>query len=116
MNQDDLARILARPGYANTSDRVAAHPKPERHAKHEPMAAGEGKARDARSRVVRITSFRCKLLDPGANLWGSTKYVEDSLKYAGLLHDDSEEFIQITVHQEKVKTRKEERTEIIISQ
>ena len=78
------------------------------------MGPQEGEGRDPKSRAVCITSYRVNLLDPGANLWGSTKYIEDSLRYAGLIYDDSERFIQIQVRQVKVAHFCDERTEIEI--
>lgn len=61
---------------------------------------------------VRIVSRRRRLLDPD-NLAGGSKYLIDGLRYAGLLKDDSPDYISLIV--EQVKCGKgEERTEIEI--
>lgn len=88
--------------------------KPEHPARDEQVGKNKREARDPRSRVVRIISRRRRLIDPGANLWGGSKYFEDSLRYAGMLWDDSEAFIQISVRQEKVETEEDEATIIEI--
>jgi hypothetical protein len=63
--------------------------------------------------VVRITSFRRRLLDPD-NLFGGSKYFTDGLRYAGLLRGDAEAQIRLEVSQRKVKIKTEECTRIEI--
>lgn len=60
-------------------------------------------------RVVRITSFRCRLLDE-RNLFD--KHFVDALRYAGVLFDDSPAWCQVEVTQRQVGSRDHERTEI----
>jgi hypothetical protein len=61
---------------------------------------------------VSIVSFRTRLCDPD-NL--CPKYFVDCLRYAGLIRNDRLKDIILEVSQEKVRTREEERTEIVIS-
>ena len=63
--------------------------------------------------VVRITSYRCRLLDPD-NLAGGCKPLIDSLRYAGFIHGDSPQEIVFIPEQVKVANRKEERTTVDI--
>src|ERR1051325_5522165 len=92
---------------------LPASPESERPLRHEPVAAAEGKSGHTSCRVVRITSFGCRLLYPD-NLVGGVKYFVDSIRYAGLIPGDAPENITLEVRQEKVKTRAEERTTILI--
>lgn len=60
--------------------------------------------------IVCIRSFRCgQPVDPD-NLAG--KYFIDALRYAGIIPNDRQEDIIYQITQTRVKTRKEERTEI----
>jgi len=69
--------------------------------------------RDGTPRIkVRIISYRSRFLDI-TNLTGGAKYIEDALVTAGLIPDDSPEFIDCTVSQEKA-LGKDQRTVIII--
>lgn len=61
---------------------------------------------------VRITSFRCQLGDADS-LCG--KYFVDALRYSGIIRDDTTSLLDYSIRQEKVKTRKEEKTEIEIT-
>ncbi len=81
---------------------------------YESLGAQEGEGGHAARCAVRIKSFRTRLLDPD-NLIGGTKYFVDSLRYAGLIHDDREADITLSVSQEKVSHKKEEQTEIQIT-
>ncbi len=63
---------------------------------------------------VRITvvSYRCRLADSDGI---SPKYAVDGLVYAGIIKDDSLKYVaEVRQAQNKVKTRREERTEMII--
>lgn len=62
--------------------------------------------------VVRVTSFRCNLLDED-NL--VEKYHVDALRYAALLPGDSPGQATISVTQVKVATEEEEYTRIVIT-
>lgn len=80
---------------------------------HESVAAEKREDRDSPGHVVRITSFRRRLLDAD-NLFGGTKYFTDGLRHAGLIPGDEPDVIRLEVRQVKVKTKAEERTEIEI--
>lgn len=119
MNERKLRRLL--PRASQTTILLNSTPYSEEEATlaqcsigDESVAKNKGKERDPRSRRVRIVSRRRRTLDPGSNLWGGSKYFEDALRYAGLLHDDSEKFIEITVTQEKVDNPEDEATIIEI--
>ncbi len=86
-------------------------PKPEQIVRDEPLAKVKGEASNSGRIAVRITSFRRRLLDPD-NL--CPKFFIDGLRYSGLIPDDRQEDIALTVEQVKVKTKEEERTEIEI--
>lgn len=62
--------------------------------------------------LVRITSYRCQPADPD-NIIG--KWMVDCLRYCRVIGNDRKEDIDYQVHQEKVRTRKEERTEIVVT-
>jgi hypothetical protein len=61
--------------------------------------------------LVRITSFRSRLLDPD-NLVGGAKYFVDSMRYCGAIANDDPSSIVLEVRQEKVKTKAQEKTVI----
>lgn len=63
--------------------------------------------------LVRITSYRVKLLDED-NLRGGCKALADLLKVAGLIEDDSPEHIRLETPQVKVEKKAHQRTEIEI--
>lgn len=90
--------------------------KPQPPVRHEPVATKEGKESNSGmvlQRVVRITSYRRRLLDPD-NLAGGCKYFLDCCKYSQLIPDDRPQDIILEVRQEKVKSKNQERTEIEI--
>jgi len=62
-----------------------------------------------------ITRHATKLLDAD-NFAGGCKPLIDQLRYAKLIADDDPESVEILFRQAKVKTKKEERTEIEIRQ
>jgi len=80
-----------------------------------PLGKKKAQAEDIRRNVVRIKSFRRRLLDRD-NLWGGCKIFIDCLKELNLIKDDSEKHIDLIVTQEKVMSQKEERTEIEVSE
>lgn len=84
-------------------------PQPEPSVQHKLLGESQGTAQGAARIVVRITSFRRRLLDPD-NL--CPKALVDSLRYAGILSNDRPQDIELAVAQQKVAHRREERTEI----
>lgn len=62
---------------------------------------------------VRITSFRCRLLDID-NLAGGSKFIIDALRYQGFIRDDSPDQIELSFAQIKVPKRTLEETVITI--
>lgn len=104
--QDQLNEYQAR--------RAASRSKPQHVVCDESVAEAKGEAGNANGRVVCIKSFRRRLLDTD-NLVGGVKYFVDSLRYAQLIHDDTEASITLEVSQTKVKTKAEERTEITVT-
>lgn len=85
---------------------VERSPSPRPLAKETPQEPNPGRV------LVRVTSFRRRLLDED-NL--CEKYHVDCCRYAGLLSSDAPERTKIEVAQVKVKSKEEERTEIQIT-
>ena len=73
----------------------------------EPMGEEEAQGGNIRRRRIRITSVRNRLLDPD-NL--CVKYIIDALRHTKVIQDDTTAHIEVFIKQEKVKTRKEEKT------
>ena len=86
--------------------------KPESAIRHESVGAEEAQGGDVQRSVVRITSRRIRLLDPD-NL--CPKYHIDARRYAVIIEDDTTAHIEVICRQEKVKTRKEEKTIIEVN-
>jgi hypothetical protein len=82
-------------------------PKPQRPLRHEQMAKAKGKKAVPRCRVLKITSYRRRLLDTD-NL--CPKYFIDALRYAGVIDDDTPKHLALQTQQEKVTHRCEEKT------
>lgn len=76
------------------------------------LAKGEVKEGDTGRFFVLIKSYRRRLLDED-NL--CEKYHVDLCRYAGILPSDAPDRTSIAVSQEKVKSKDEERTEILIT-
>jgi hypothetical protein len=91
---------------ANEANNLPSSPKPKRPVPVQPVAATGGEGQNPKSILVRVTSFRRRLIDPD-NL--CPKYFVDCLRYAGLITDDSSKFIILEVRQGKAD---EDRTEI----
>lgn len=89
----------------------APAPIVERHLRPRSLATREAKAGDPRKFFIRVTSYRCRLLDED-NL--AEKYHVDCCRYAGLLPGDDPAQARIVTTQEKVGSKAEERTEIVI--
>lgn len=75
--------------------------------KAESLSSIEGRIR------VKFIGYRVRPLDPD-NFAGSTKNLLDGLRHAGLIHGDEPWKIIFETEQFRVKTFKEEKTEIII--
>ena len=73
----------------------------------EPMGEEEDEGGDFRRSRIRITSVRNRLLDPD-NL--CVKFIIDALRHCKVIKDDTTKEIEVFIRQEKVKTRKEEKT------
>lgn len=86
--------------------------QPERDSGHALSAAPCAEAADSGRFVVRVTSFRKRLINED-NL--VPKYHIDSLRYAGLLPSDAPEQTAIHTTQQKVEEAHEERTEVEIT-
>jgi Holliday junction resolvase RusA-like endonuclease len=82
-------------------------PKSKRSFRHEPLAASKRKKENPRCRVLKLTSYRRRLLDTD-NL--RPKYFIDALRYAGVIDDDTPKHLTLQTHQEKVSHRCEEKT------
>lgn len=105
--------IRRRPNLAarNPVGGTAQGAQPERAVRHEPMAEAQRKESHSSRVSVRITSFRRRLIDPD-NLCG--KFFTDCLRYAGIIKDDTSKHITLTVTQEQVASKTDERTEILV--
>ena len=118
-----MARFTQEQYDALLAKRATAHPprppqasggEPQRPAGHESVGKESPEAKGPGRCFIRITSRRRRLIDPRANLYGGTKYLEDACVYAGILHDDKEAFSEGDVRQEKVGKDEEESTVIEI--
>lgn len=85
--------------------------KPERSPGNGALAAPQAETRHPGKYVVRVTSHRVRLLDSD-NL--VPKWHVDALRYAGCLPSDAPDRADIITTQKKVRTKEEERTEIVI--
>ncbi len=90
----------------------APGPVVERGAGDGPLAKDETQAGHTGRFFVFVKSYRRRLLDED-NL--CEKYIVDCARYAGCIPVDSPDRTSIAVSQEKVKSKEEERTEILIT-
>lgn len=121
---EQLNEIIARAGYRVHSQlgKGAIHsqisskgkmPDVEPSAGHEPVCEKKSSLEYTGRCFVRIKVFRRRLTDP---LGDCTKYHIDSLRYAGLLKDDSDAEIELVEEpHEKVDSLEEERVEITLT-
>jgi hypothetical protein len=85
--------------------------EPEQTVCDEPLAKSKRKKGYALRSVVRIISYRRRLLDTD-NL--CVKSAVDSLRYAGVISNDDPDTICLQVEQRRVKSKADERTVIEI--
>lgn len=83
----------------------------ERNLRTRPLAKGKTQGGDSGRFLIRVTSHRVRLLDED-NL--CAKYVVDCCRYAGLVPGDAPATTQIATGQKKVRSKAEERTEVVI--
>lgn len=124
ISSSDLAAVISRKGYGIASslgDRSissqvgSSRPKHdmEPDSSHESLRPESVQIRCAGKVRVRIKFYRHRLADYSRAI--SEKALLDGLQYAGLLSGDSEREIWLEDEgQEKVATREEERTEVIL--
>lgn len=99
------AQFIAR----NSSDGKAPASKLEQSKPDAPSGADQPQARRAGKFLVRVKSFRRRLLDED-NL--CEKYHVDCLRYAGIIPTDAPGLCRIETTQQKVGKKEEERVEI----
>lgn len=107
-----LAQLYPLNGLPDQTHRPAPAPVVERDLRPRPLAARKAEKGHPRKFLVRVTSFRRRLLDED-NL--CEKYHVDCLRYSGLLVGDAPGQARIVTSQEKVARKEDERTEIEIS-
>jgi hypothetical protein len=111
-SNSDLYEVLTKPGYLVLADRGEVQgTKPQPAVLHASVEPVQGKAFYSGRVLISITSYRRRLLDPD-NL--TPKWFLDSCRYSRIISDDRPEDISLQLGQEKVKTKAEERTEILI--
>lgn len=81
----------------------------ERRPRSRSLAKGQAKGCDSTFYLVRVTSYRTRLIDTD-NL--VPKWHVDSLRYAGIIPSDAPDRARIETRQEKVSGKENERTEI----
>lgn len=117
MDPNQLKRLFPNASRSTIKLNQASHqpscPVMERPASDESLAAPQGKTSDSGRYLVRVVSYRTRLLDED-NL--AEKYHVDACRYAGLIPADSPDRTTIQVTQEKVATKEQERTEVTIQQ
>ncbi len=114
MNDSEIKRIFPRASkdFADlNADGISRDPKPQSVVRNERLDEKAGKAKNAIRHIVRITSFRTRLLDTD-NL--CPKFFIDALRYAGCIYDDAEKDIDLRVSQRQVEKRTQEKTLIEI--
>ena len=99
-------------GLSGSSNCAAAGTVLERPPRPRPLAAPQVEVPDSSRVLVRVVSYRRRLLDED-NL--AEKYFVDCARYAGLLSGDEPSKTKIEVSQIKVKAKEDERTEITIT-
>ncbi len=114
----DIEEHLRAKGYQLINGQWFAPSRVAQSAQHqpgtgnEPVAKSERKIGDPVRRFVLIKSYRRRLVDRDG-VW--VKYLIDALRRAGILYDDTEEFLDYKVEQHQVSSSRYERTEITIT-
>lgn len=131
MNQDQLNKILSKPGYALVSTLKPAFKSQFKREKTLNQASGEGEVPlverssglksvrpkdfavpDSGRCVVRVKVYRRRLTDTGNDCW---KYHLDACRYLGWIQDDDDATIRLEEEpHEKVESNEEERVEITL--
>lgn len=88
--------------------------KPQRHKAPALDSATTRKAASLPRITVRFVGYRVRLLDPD-NFAGSVKDLLDGLRHSGLVLGDEPWRIRLETEQEKVRSKKDEKTLIDIS-
>ena len=83
----------------------------ERNPRHGALGTRKVQKRDTRKFLVRVTSFRKRLIDED-NL--CEKFHVDLCRYSGMLPSDAAGKARVTTGQEKVGSDEDERIEIVI--
>lgn len=118
MTYDDLQRLLRRNPSVTAEGLVAPRPrlpdpKPE-HNETKPLGKTvPGEKESLPSITVRFRGFRVRPLDPD-NFAGSVKDLLDGLRHMGAIQGDEPWRIKLETDQQKVRSYKEEKTEITI--
>jgi len=115
---DQLEKLGYRPNpdgsYSHTTTAGIPHPKPQPLARQALDDPTKGESpRPPRTRL-RIERKSIRLLDAD-NYAGGCKPLIDQLRYAKLIQDDDPESVEILFVQSKVKTKKEEMTQVEIT-
>lgn len=95
------------------TDSVPSRTIPEYDIRKALHDVGKNETRSMGRCLLSFTCYRTKRQDPDNAV---VKWFVDALRRARLIQDDTEEDIELKIKQVKCKTRKEERTEIEISQ
>jgi hypothetical protein len=117
VNEQQLRAILARNPAITANDpagRQVRDPEPKRDPETALDEMEEGEAEGNKRIGIRFVGYRCKLLDPD-NFAGSTKDLIDGLRKFGAITEDTPDKITLETEQVRVRKRKEERTEIVIT-
>lgn len=113
ITREQYEAILARQA-ARRNQAGGAIPVPEQLQRKEALAGCDGReAQGPRCVPVRFTLFRVKLLDVDAK-YASVKDLLDCLVASGIVDGDKEGQVDLKVEQVKVKSYKDERTEILV--
>ncbi len=132
MDNEQLNKILARPGYGLVGTIKGGIKGSFKRQKVVDQAGGEGKMSllersigheslrpkdlaipDSGRCAICIKVYRRRLTDTGNDCW---KYHIDALRYLGMLADDNDAKVSITEeHHEKVESNEEERVEITLT-
>jgi hypothetical protein len=117
MNHSDLAKLQAKyPLSAATIRRNQAagqlsSAQPQRPVQDEPLAKVARKEGHPTRLHVRVISFRRRLIDPDNCV---PKWFIDCLRRGGWIEDDTAAHIEVTTSQQKVTSKDQERTELVI--